>query len=299
MDESNNPEDTGTASLDINEAANLISQSLDVPEDSVEQPEEHVEVPTTEDVVEPIEDTFFDIDGEQISLTDLKSGFMKQADYTRKTQALAEERRTYQQNQRDVNDVRVQALQSIEAIKQDLAVQFRTMEQPDWEFLIEHDPGEYLRQQNAWQKREATVRQLVEAEQHVRAKQAEYEREQHENALRESGAKLLERYPELKDTATSNAALESMASLLGEYDFSGEELQGLNDHRIISLVYDYQRLREKHKAVAPAVEKMNQKPVISQKNGSRNTTDFNRAQYDKFNKSRTVNDAAALIKGLL
>lgn len=96
MDESNNP-DEGTASIDINEAASLISQQIDVPEDSNEQPEEHVE-PTPEEVVETIEDQFFDINGEQISLNDLKTGFMKNADYTKKTQALSEERRVYQQN---------------------------------------------------------------------------------------------------------------------------------------------------------------------------------------------------------
>lgn len=297
MDESNNP-DEGTASIDINEAASLISQQIDVPEDSNEQPEEHVE-PTPEEVVETIEDQFFDINGEQISLNDLKTGFMKNADYTKKTQALAEERRVYQQNQRDVNEVRSQAIAGIEALKQELAIQFRTMEQPDWDALLEFDPPEYLRQQAAWQKREASVRQMYEAEQHLRAKQADYEAEQRQIALQESNARLMERYPEWQDPTVANAALNGLGALLGEYQFKGEELEGISDHRIISLIYDYHQLREKHKSVPQVVAKIEQKPVISVKETSRKNTDFDTAQFNKFNNSRSVNDAAALIKGLL
>jgi hypothetical protein len=64
--------ETGTA-LDINEAADLISQ-MDVSDDSeMEQTEEHVEEPVAEEVTETPEEQFFDIDGEQISLTDLRS----------------------------------------------------------------------------------------------------------------------------------------------------------------------------------------------------------------------------------
>ncbi|TWF46316.1 hypothetical protein [Neorhizobium alkalisoli] len=62
----------GTA-LDTNSAADLISQ-LDIFDDSdTEQTEEHVEEPVAEEVTETPEEQFFDIDGEQISLTDLRS----------------------------------------------------------------------------------------------------------------------------------------------------------------------------------------------------------------------------------
>lgn len=299
MDESNNPDNTGTASLDINEAASLISQHMDVPEDSVEHTEEHVETPATEEVVETIEDQFFNINGEQISLSDLKTGFMKNADYTKKTQAIAEERRAYQQNQRDINEVRTQALQGIEALKQELAIQFHFADQPDWDYLLENEPAEYLRQQNAWQKREASVRQMYEAEQHLRAKQAEYEAEQREIALRESNARFYEKYPELKDRSKAESAFEKITSFLVDTGFSADEIQGISDFRIIDVMYQVVNLMEKHKSVPEVVAKIEQKPVISQKHESRKNTDFDTAQFNKFNNSRSVNDAAALIKGLL
>lgn len=62
----------GTA-LDINEAADLISQ-MDVFDDSeMEQTDEHVEEPVAEEVTETPDEQFFDFDGEQVSLTDLRS----------------------------------------------------------------------------------------------------------------------------------------------------------------------------------------------------------------------------------
>lgn len=62
----------GTA-LDINEAADLIGQ-MDVFDDSdMEQTDEHVEEPVAEEVTETPEEQFFDFDGEQVSLTDLRS----------------------------------------------------------------------------------------------------------------------------------------------------------------------------------------------------------------------------------
>lgn len=299
--DSNNPEQ-GTA-LDVNEAANLISQ-LDMSEDSVEQTEDLVEEnePTTEEVVETEtpEEQFFDFEGEQVSLTDLRNGYLRQQDYTRKTQEIAEQRRVYQENQRDVNSLRTEALQGIEALKQQVSREFRQMDIPDFDFLAENDPAEYIRQKAVWEKRENAVRQMYEAEMHLKQKAAEYEAEQHEIALKESNARFYEKYPELKDASKSGEVFSEITQYLLDTGFTKEEIQGVSDYRIIDLLYQNVKLLKAQKSIPEVVEKISKKPTLTVKEtSSRKATDYNQQNFTKFNNSRSVSDAAELIKNLL
>ncbi|WP_276118292.1 hypothetical protein [Pararhizobium qamdonense] len=296
-DEATIPE-SGTA-LDVNEAANLIAKMNDLPEDSVEQTEEHVEnEPTTEDVVETPEEQFVDIDGNQISLTEIRNSYLRQQDYTRKTQEIAEQRKHYQENQRDINQLRTQALENLETLKQQVSIEFRMAEVPDFDFLAENDPGEYVRQKAIWEKRENAVRQLYETEMHLKQKASEYEAEQHKAALQESSARFYEKYPELKDAAKSNEVFGDITQYLIDTGFSENEIRGISDHRIIDILYQNVQAQKAQKSIPAVVEKISKKPILSQKETSRKT-DHDRATFEKFNNSRSVADAAALIKNLL
>ncbi|MEB2843803.1 hypothetical protein [Endobacterium cereale] len=291
----------GTA-LDVNSAASLISQ-MDMSDDSVEQTEqtdEHVEAPTTEEVVEtPEAEQFFNFDGEQISLSDLRNGYLRQQDYTRKTQEIAEQRRVYQENQRDINSLRTEALAGLEALKQQVSMEFRQMEVPDFDFLAENDPAEYVRQSALWQKRENAVRQLYEAEAHIKQKAADFEAEQHKAQIQESSAKFYQKYPELQEAGKSDEVFSEITQYLIDTGFSKEEIQSVSDFRIIDILYQNVQAQKAQKTIPSVVEKINQKPVISQKQNSRSSVDYQKQDFDKFNKSRSVNDAAALIKHLL
>jgi hypothetical protein len=260
--------------------------------------DEHVEPPLTEEVTETPEEQFFDIDGEQISLTDLRSGFLRQQDYTKKTQSIAEERRVFQENQRDINSLRTEALQSLEALKQQVSAEIRFMEYPDFDFLAESDPAEFIRQQNIWQKREQAVRQIHEAEQHIRAKQAEYEAEQHKAQIQESQSKFYQKYPDLKDSGKSEEVFSEITRYLIDTGFSKEEIQSVSDFRIIDILYQNIQAQKAKTTIPAVVEKMNSKPVLSQKQPSRQATDYRTQSFEKFNNTRSVNDAAALIKNL-
>lgn len=302
--ESNNPE--GTA-LSLDEAANLISETLDVSEDSYdEQPDDNVELPEVDEVIEAPEtdetpeEQYFDIDGEQISVTELRNGYLKGSDYTRKTQALAEERKFYQENQRDINSLRSEALAGIEALKQQVSIEFRQMEYPDFDWLAENDPAEYVRQKAQWEKREYAVRQIYEAETALKQKKAAYEEEQRQSAIQESSNRFFEKYPDLKDRNKADEVFSEITGMLLDTGFNEQEIKSIADFRIIDLLYRTVQAEKAQKTIPQVVEKMAKKPVISAKENSRKTSaDYNRQTYDKFNQSRSVADAAALIKNLL
>ncbi|MDA5636552.1 MULTISPECIES: hypothetical protein [Agrobacterium] len=302
--ESNNPE--GTA-LNINEAADLISQTLDVSEDSFdEQPDENVELPEVDEAVEAPEteetpeEQFFDIDGNQVSLSEIRSSYMRQADYTKKTQEIAEQRKFYQENQRDVNSLRSEALAGIEALKQQVSIEFRQMEYPDFDWLSENDPAEYVRQKAQWERREYAVRQIYEAETALKQKAAAYEEEQRQIAIQESSNRFFEKYPDLKDKNKADEVFSDITGLLLDTGFNEQEIKSIADFRIIDLLYRVVQAEKAQKAIPQVVEKIAKKPVISAKENSRKTAaDYDRQSFEKFNQSRSVADAAALIKNLL
>lgn len=278
----------------------LLTDMPDASEGS-EQAAENVEENTPEEGVdEPsLEDPLFDIDGEQLPLSEVRARMMRQADYTKKTQELAEQRKVYQEAQFDKNQLRTEALQGIEVLKQQMAIEFQQLEMPNWDELLRDDPHQFLLEQQKWQKREAAVKQMFDAEQALRTKQKEYEDEQHQNQLRESKQQFLTKYPEMRDTSKSAEALGEITQLLIDNGFSREEIQGVSDYRIVGILYELSKSLKAHKAIPGVVQKMEQKPVISQKQNSAKASDAYTRDLSKFNKSRKGDDAIALISRLL
>ena len=168
----------------------------------------------------------------------------------------------------------------------------------NFDFLAENDPGEYVRQKASWEKRENAVRQLYETEMHLKQKAAEYEAEQHQAALQEHSANFYAKYPELKDAAKTQEVFGEITTYLIDTGFNEQEIRSISDHRILDILYQNVQAQKAQKSIPAVVEKIAKKPILSQKETSRKI-DHNRANYDKFNNSRSVADAAALIKNLL
>jgi len=81
----------------------VIDESQDVEEEAEET--EEVEDPTdesddeSEDEPEYITEGNIEIDGESVSVDEIKLGYLRQADYTKKTQAVAEQRKAAEEKQ--------------------------------------------------------------------------------------------------------------------------------------------------------------------------------------------------------
>jgi hypothetical protein len=300
-DEATIPE-MGTAIDDV-DAVDRIAALLDIPDASEgsEQAAENVEEPVADEAAETpdTEETYLDIDGNQVSLSEVRASYLRQADYTKKTQELAEQRKVYQEAQFDKNQLRTEALQGIEVLKQQMAIEFQQLEMPNWDELLRDDPHQFLLEQQKWQKREAAVKQMFDAEQALRTKQKEYEDEQHQAQLRESQQMFLTKYPEMKDTSKSAEALGEITQLLIDNGFSREEIQGVSDYRIVAILYELSKSMKAHKAIPGVVQKMEQKPVISQKHGSSKGSDAYSREVSKFNNSKSGIDAVALLSRLL
>lgn len=88
------------------------------------------------------------IDGkeERVPLSELLNGFSRQSDYTRKTQALAAERKTFEAEAEKIKQERVQYAQLLPALQK----QLQDVPEPDWQRLYSENPDEFVRQKALW-----------------------------------------------------------------------------------------------------------------------------------------------------
>jgi len=120
----------------------------------VVESEPEVEAP---EALEEVEELYVDIDGREVSLSDIKEweqGSLRQSDYTRKTQELAEQRKALEAKMTDM-DGKTTALDDHIAELEGLAV--TQQQEINWDELREYDPSEYLKQRELQDKREAAI----------------------------------------------------------------------------------------------------------------------------------------------
>jgi len=176
------------------------------------------------------------IDGKEQEITakEAAEGYMRTADYTRKTQEAAELRKealTIRQTAQQERDVLAQLIPVVQAELQSMQAQ-----EPDWQKLYNEDPLEYVRQKDAWRDRQDRIN-AYNAEQHRISQVKQIERDQElQQALVEGRAKLLEKNPQWKDAKRWNEDVRKMTATAVSEGFSEDELQYITDPRTIGIL---------------------------------------------------------------
>lgn len=184
-----------------------------------------------------------EIEGQEVKFTkeELKSGVLRQADYTRKTQALAEERKQFQ-------SVVEQATEQEKVYAQLLPVMVQRMQQfmpqPPSPELIDTDPSAYLKQKERYE-REIGDLQAAQAEMQRMQAKSTGEQEQQLQAYVAQNAQLLpELIPEWKDAKNYERDRSRLRDFLKGRNFNDQEIDQAYDARIVALAYDAMRWRE-------------------------------------------------------
>lgn len=101
------------------------------------------------------------IDGraEKVTKAELVKGYQRQADYTRKTQALAEDRKAIESDRAMVSET----LATLNAIGGDVEkLIMGDVSNIDWDDLRSNDPSEYLRMKEVVQRRQGALKEIVD-----------------------------------------------------------------------------------------------------------------------------------------
>ena len=237
------------------------------------------------------------IDGEEIEVTEDEAikGYQRQADYTRKTMEVAEERKRVEAEKTSVSAERQKAIQLAEEFIRSNSF---TSDQASLDKLLEESPAEYLKIKRAEEVRMMKVHE-------ARQKQSELidaeSREQQSRVAQfvKQQAQLLEaKVPEWKDAAKAKVQKQELAAYLMQEGFTEQEIGSLIDHRTVlvarkAMLYD--------KAATVTDKKVAKTPPKVEKAGAKadSVPQDNAGLIKRLGRSNSVEDAAALIEKLM
>jgi hypothetical protein len=234
---------------------------------------------------------------EQIPLEEAIKGYQRQADYSRKTQALSEERKTLESEKQAVLEERSQYAQLLTALQQQL--QAAAPQEPDWQKLYETDPMEWVRQREVWRERQERMTAAQFEAQRIQTLQAQEQQAQLAKMVQEGRQKLVELVPAWKDAKKWEADRVGLLDYGQQLGFSADELNATYDPRAVVALYkamQYDALMAKRPQAAPP--RVKTAPAGSASSAPRPQSDTTKAK-QRLAKTGKVADAAALFENFI
>jgi len=247
------------------------------------------------------------VDGEELEVTlaELRNGYSRTSDYTRKAQALAEERKAFQSEAETIRQERAQYAELLPLLQQQLIQQASA--EPDWDTLYNEDPIEAARLERQWRKsrEEQSYRlQAIQAEQQRLAQEQAADQARAIQAfVEEERAKLPDVIPEWKDQETMVREAKELRDWALTQGLTEQDVEGLRQASHVALLrkamlYDKGRTKVQQSKVAPKKAAKTIKPGSSGSQVDSRSTDVKRAS-QRLARSGRVSDAAALLEKLI
>lgn len=270
-------------------------------QEEAEEPSEEVESEDEESEEEAPRDEKFvvKVDGKEIEVPkdELIRGYQREADYTRKTQKLAEERKLVESEFQQVRGEREQYAQVLGQLQQKLQ-EFEPQE-PDWNRLEVEDPTEYARQWTSHQRRQQQ-RYAVQAEQSRLQQLYQVEsQKQILTTLAQETAILKEKIPEWNSPEKAKSEGKALLEYGQQLGFTEQELNTISDSRALLALHKawkYDQMMSKRPEFQAKIKKA-PKMVSSGSAGSvsSKSSDINNAR-KRLAQSGSVRDAASLFE---
>lgn len=174
------------------------------------------------------------VDGEEVEvpLDELLKGYSRTADYTRKTQAIAEARRQAEAEAAAAREERQRYAETLEV----LDAQLRTLQPPeiDWDRLYKENPVEWVRQREIHRTRQEQASWVQAQRAALVQKQQQEEQVEQAQTLEAERAKLFEALPEWRDADKARTEKAKIVSYATEkLGFSVEEISDIYDARAV------------------------------------------------------------------
>jgi hypothetical protein len=295
--------DTGAEAQPEEEQSESESEEVESEEPQEESEESSEEVEAEEEDAEeeaPRDEKFVvKVDGKEIEVPkeELIRGYQREADYTRKTQKLAEERKSVESELKQVLEERQVYSQVLGQLQQKLQ-EFEPQE-PDWNRLEVEDPTEYARQWTSHQRRQQQ-RYAVQAEQErvKQMQQAEVRKFLNQNLATEASL-LKEKIPEWNSPEKAKEEGKALLEYGQNLGFSEQELSTITDSRALLALHKawkYDQMMSKRPEFQAKIKKA-PKMVTPGSAGSvsSKSSDINNAK-KRLAQTGSVRDAASLFE---
>ena len=215
------------------------------------------------------------VNGEKIDvdLEELKAGYQKDADYRRKTEEIAIEKRELKSEEDRLKNQYSTKMEDLNSLVATLNAEINNdMNSKELDALWDEDPTEAAKIDRRIQKRKQTIQQ---AQQKLR----EHQQAQFQEILKEEQRKLHLKHPEIADPVKGTAVKSEIMNYLSSKGFSNEDVARIYDSRYFDVIMDGMSFT-KSKSVKPGLVSKKVKPTKFVKSGVKATKE------DLDNKSR-------------
>ena len=232
-----------------------------------------------------------------VNLEELIQGYQRNADYTRKTQELAQERNQSSEFvERSKKDVEAK-LQKLDQLNNAAQAQLQQeYAEVDFEKLYDEDPVEAARLEHKMRKKHEQLAQVSQQTQELQA-------QEFNKYLSEQQKLLSQKVPELMDEQKGPRFKQQMRDYLGNIGFNDNEINSVYDHRYVMLVKDAMNYRNLQKAKPGIKKKVANAPKVVKggvaKSKGQVNAEARRQQLSKLRKTGQVRDAAKFFRNLI
>lgn len=257
----------------------------EAPDEETEEAEEVDEDPTDEAEAEESE-AMFEVDGESLSAEELKLGYLRQSDYTKKTQAVAEQRKAFEAQT-------AEAEATMNALMSAAGADISRFQNVNWEQAAIDNPDQYRQAKAAFEQAQSTYNLIkAQADQFQTQQQQQTEAAQKE-AAKESLTVLKTNIPNWNN---------DLYYQIGEYaqglGVSGEEFNKVSDHRLITALWKAMQFDQAKQVTAKKKAKSSPTKTLSGSKADSTKavqSESARKTRERLRKSGTVDDAAAAL----
>lgn len=263
-----------------------------------------LEVPTELSLEPPIEAATDDpmvtvkIDGKDIEmpLSELKNGYQRQADYTRKTQDVAEIRRAATAEHQAALQERQAYAGNLQKMQAQLEGGLEQQQRIDWQTLIDSDPVEYLKQQHLYQQRQVAYQQNIAQQQQLATVLEAEQVQNYSQHLSAQQQALLAKLPDWKNESKATAEKAALRTYLLQQGYDQEAVSSVADARAVVMARKamlYDQMLAKASTVTKRVSNLPsriERPGAGEPQG----LDKRSTAFQRLSKSGRVEDAAAV-----
>jgi len=238
----------------------------------------------------------------EVPLEELLKGYSRTADYTKKTQELAENRKVVEAERAKIQEasrLRDQYAERLSVIEQMLN---QTEKAEDLSVLKETDPIGYAVKVAEQAEREKQLAAVRAERQRLAQQQQSEQQERLQAHLASEAAKLREAIPEMSDEIKGDVVKREIRDFAKSIGFSDQELAAVYDSRAVLTLYKAMQYDKLMKGKPEVTKKVNQAPKMLKPGTSTpeaRETDQVKKMRQQLRKSGNKNDAARLFERFL
>ena len=244
------------------------------------------------------------VDGKDVQVTqdELLAGYSRQADYTRKSQVLSEQRQKADLELAATQQERQRYLSQLEQFNTQADSKINELAKTDWTQLKEEDPTEYMLKRDQYRELQDNKRMVEEEQQNLQLKSQQENQAKWQEELGRQQEIMVQRLPEWTDPDKGPKLKQNIKSFAVKKGFTEQEVSSLIDARSVDVLHKAM-LYENLLAAKISGKKTKVVPKVTRPGSPASKGEISgdkvKAQRARLKRSGHLNDASSLIESLM